>query len=151
MMRRMGLVAGLALVAAGVAWADVATPRPKWTTVRMAAEQVNITLGDAKVQVDATFEMQNLGAAATVQMGYPVGQFETALNAFAVTVDKQPVSGVRSQAGGSTPTMGRGGFGGGKPGAPAGRPPRLTASRGLTRSGRSSTCPSPSIRSGRST
>lgn len=110
----------VALVAITAARADVATPRPKWTTVRMAAEQVNITLGDAKVQVDATFEMQNLGPAATVQMGYPVGQFETALNDFAVAADKEPVGGVRSQTGGSEPAMRRGGFGGGRPGGPAG-------------------------------
>jgi hypothetical protein len=110
------VVVGLMLIAvAGAALADVATPRPKWTTVRMVAEEVNVTLGEQKVEVEATFEMQNTGEAAKVEMGYPVGQFETALNGFAVTADKEPVSDIRSQQGGATPSSPRprGGAGGG--------------------------------------
>ncbi|HUT36560.1 MAG TPA: DUF4424 family protein [Planctomycetota bacterium] len=119
----------LALAASTALWADVATPRPQWTTVRMEAEEVNITLGEQKVQVDAVFHMHNQGAASTVAMGYPLGAFETALNDFAVTAGGQPVKAIRTQAGGAQSGPGRGGMvirgGGGKPGGVANEPYRF--------------------------
>ena len=139
MARVKALVAVLALVVVGaaVAWADVATPRPQWTTVRMAAEEVNITVGEQRIQVDATFQMQNTGAASTVRMGYPLGLFETELRDFAVFVDGQAFSGVQTEEnpGGSggqrmmPPGMGPGrggGVGGGAPAGPAAEPCRFS-------------------------
>jgi len=119
-------VAALALACAA-AWADVATPRPQWTTVRMASEEVVITLGEQKVQVSATFQMHNLGEASVVAMGYPLGEFESALNDFAVKVNGEPLGAVRSQAGGAQAggPMLRGGGGGGKPGGAANEPYRF--------------------------
>jgi hypothetical protein len=130
------MVVALVVVGAAVAWADVATPRPQWTTVRMAAEEVNITLGEQRIQVDATFQMQNMGAASTVRMGYPLGLFETELRDFAVFVDGQPFSGVRTEenpggaAGdrtraGMAPGCGGAGGGGGGPAGPAAEPYRF--------------------------
>ena len=115
--------AGLAvvlIVAIAPLWADVATPRPRWTTVQMAAEEVNITLGDESVKVDAVFDMHNTGATATVRMGYPVGILETELKDFAVLVDKKPVANVQTQEGSATPSpRGRGGRGRRTPGVAA--------------------------------
>ena len=88
------LAAGLALVRA-----DVATPRPQWTMVRMESESVNIALGEKRVAVVAVFNMYNEGKAGPVRMGYPVGPFETDLHDFTVTVDGQPVQNVRTETG----------------------------------------------------
>jgi len=136
MVRVKALVAVLALgvVGAAAAWADIATPRPQWTTVRMAAEEVNITVGEQRIQVDATFQMQNAGAASTVRMGYPLGLFETELRDFAVFVDGQALSGVQTEenAGGAAgdrmrPGMGPGrGGGGGAAAGPAAEPYRFS-------------------------
>lgn len=121
-MRRLAMRACVAVALVGllgaVAWADVATPRPKWTTLRMASEEVTIALGEQKVQVDAVFQMENTGPATTAVLGYPLGVLETALNDFAVTVDGQPVKSVRSQQAGAAagpghPGLVRGGGGGG--------------------------------------
>ena len=112
-------IVGVALaVVAGTVRADVATPRPKWTTVQMAAETVQIALGSQRVQVDATFTMHNTGAASTVRMGYPLGEFEQALNDLAVTVDGQTVKGIQTQAGTQSAAPGR---------RPRGRAPRGVA------------------------
>lgn len=128
-------VAVLVLVAVGAAtaWADIATPRPQWTAVRMAAEEVNITVGEQRIQVDATFQMQNTGAASTVRMGYPLGLFETELREFTVLVDGQAFSGVQTQEnpGGAAgdrmmpPGMGPG-RGGAAPAGPAAEPYRFS-------------------------
>ena len=121
--RLVCVAAALALACtANTLLADLATPRPQWTTVRMASEEVSITLGEQKVQVDATFHMHNLGQAATVAMGYPLGAFESALNDFAVTVNGEALKAIRSQAGGAPAggPMPRGGIGGGAAGG--GRP-----------------------------
>jgi len=102
-------LAAVLTVAVAPLWADVATPRPRWTTVEMAAEEVNITLGDDSVKVDAVFEMHNTAAAATVRMGYPVGILEEELKGFAVLVDKKPVANVKTQEGTGTASLrGRG-------------------------------------------
>ncbi len=131
-MRTKLLCVAAVLALAGTAvWADVATPRPQWTTVRMASEEVVITLGEQKVQVEATFQMQNLGQAAVVAMGYPLGAFETALNDFAVSVNGEPLKAIRSQSGGAPAGGlmrggGQGGFGGGGvPGGAASEPYRF--------------------------
>jgi len=88
----------------------------------MLTDDVRIALGEEKVQVVATFQMHNLGAASTVAMGYPLGAFETALHDFAVRVNGEPVNAVRTQPGGA-PGGGpvpRGGFeGAGRPGGAA--------------------------------
>jgi len=90
----VALAAGLSLVRA-----DVATPRPQWTMVRMESESVNITLGEKRVAVVAVFNMYNEGKAGPVRMGYPVGAFETDLHDFTVTVDGQPVGNIRTEGG----------------------------------------------------
>ena len=123
-MKPVVLLAFAALViGAAVAWADIATPRPQWTAVRMASEEVSITLGEQRIQVDATFQMQNTGAAGPVRMGYPLGVFETELKDFAVFVDGAAFSAVRTE---NTPDASAGAHlrpgtapGGGRPGGPA--------------------------------
>jgi hypothetical protein len=91
-------------------WADIATPRARWTMVRMESETVGIALGDQRVAVEAVFNMYNEGKAGPVRMGYPLGLFETELHDFAVTADGQAVASIRTEAG--TPPaegpMGRG-------------------------------------------
>ena len=125
MRTRLVCVAVILAFACTALRADLATPRPQWTTVRMASEEVVITLGEQKVQVDATFQMHNLGQASVVAMGYPLGAFETALNDFAVTVNGEALKAVRTQTGGA-PAGGlmRGGIGGGAAGGrmPGGAP-----------------------------
>jgi len=113
------LVCVAVALACTAALGDVATPRPQWTTVRMASEEVNITLGAQKVQVEATFNMHNLGQAATVAMGYPLGTFESALNDLKVTVNGEALSAIRSQAGGAPAGGLLRAAPGGKPGGPA--------------------------------
>jgi len=95
------VLAAAVLVTAGISlvWADVATPRPQWTKVRMEAETVNIVLGEKKVAVDATFNMYNEGPTGPVKVGYPLGLFETELHDFAATVDGQAVQSIRTEAG----------------------------------------------------
>ena len=115
---RTGAMAAVALLAvAGPVLGDVATPRPKWTAVRMLAEDVQIAIGADRVRVDATFTMHNTGAAATVRMGYPLGEFEQTLQDFAATVDGKPIEGVQTQESGQKAPRGglmpRGGGGGG--------------------------------------
>jgi hypothetical protein len=123
------LGAGLSLVRA-----DVATPRPQWTMVRMESESVSITLGEKRVAVVAVFNMYNEGKAGPVRMGYPVGTFETDLHDFTVTIDGQPVGNIRTETGeaaaGAAPSApGRPGRDGGKPSgaapAPASEPYRF--------------------------
>lgn len=104
MIRMTGKLAAVAILAAtagvfSLVWADVASPRPRWTTVRMESETVNITLGEKRVQVEAVFRMYNDGNDASVRMGYPLGLFEDALNEFAVTVDDQQVKDVGTEDG----------------------------------------------------
>jgi len=96
----IALAAG-ALVAAAIsaAWADVATPRARWTMVRMESETVGIALGEKRVAVEAVFNMYNEGKAGPVRMGYPLGLFETELHDFAVTVDGKAVEGIRTENG----------------------------------------------------
>jgi len=91
----------LALVAAATCLvrADVATPRARWTMVRMESETVGITLGEKRVAVEAVFNMYNEGKAGPVRMGYPLGLFETELHDFAVTVDGKAVEGIRTENG----------------------------------------------------
>jgi hypothetical protein len=98
---KVGVVLAAILVTAGLSlvWADVATPRPQWTKVRMEAETVNIVLGEKKVAVDATFNMYNEGPTGPVKVGYPLGVFETELHDFAATVDGQAVQNIRTEAG----------------------------------------------------
>jgi hypothetical protein len=79
--------------------ADIATPRPQWTTVQMESEVVDISLGQDRVQVRATFHMVNHGADGDVAVGYPLGIFEESLNEFAVTIDGQAIKNVRTEAG----------------------------------------------------
>ena len=123
------LAAGLALVRA-----DVATPRPQWTMVRMESESVSITLGEKRVAVVAVFNMYNEGKAGPVRMGYPVGPFESDLHDFTVTVDGRPVENIRTESGeaasGAVPAApDRPGRDGGKPSgaapAPAAEPYRF--------------------------
>jgi hypothetical protein len=94
-------LAALALVAAATCLvrADVATPRARWTMVRMESETVGITLGEKRVAVEAVFNMYNEGKAGPVRMGYPLGLFETELHDFAVTVDGKAVEGIRTENG----------------------------------------------------
>jgi hypothetical protein len=96
----IALVAAI-LVTAGISavWADIATPRPQWTLVRMESEAVGITLGEKKVAVEATFNMYNEGKAGPVKMGYPVGIFETDLKDFVVTIDEKAVENVKTEPG----------------------------------------------------
>lgn len=92
----LGLVAaGLAATVYTAVNADVASPRPQWTPVRMESEEVNVSLGESRVEVAAVFNMRNTGKAATVKMGYPLGVMEKALNDFKVTADGEEVKNVR--------------------------------------------------------
>jgi hypothetical protein len=77
--------------------ADVATPRPQWTKVRMASEEVTITLSETKVKVEAVFNMHNTGEASKVRFGYPLGLFEKKLNDFKVFVGDEQVTDVKTQ------------------------------------------------------
>lgn len=111
MMRRLDwmtlMMVGALLVVHGVARADVAMPRDKWTDISMVAEKVQIVLGAKKVTVKATFDLKNEEGAVTAVIGYPRGRFEKSLNDFTVTVDGKPVK-VSSQAGqkGTNPRLG---------------------------------------------
>jgi hypothetical protein len=105
-MARKQVLAGAVVVAALVAtaglsmvWADVATPRPRWTMVRMESETVSITLGEKRVGVEAVFTMYNEGKTGPVRMGYPLGLFETELHDFAVAVNDQAVQSIRTEEG----------------------------------------------------
>ena len=111
----LGLAAVLAVAAGAISlvWGDVATPRPRWTMVRMESETVNITLGEKKVAVEAVFHMYNEGNEAPVKMGYPLGVFEEALNDFAVQVDDKPVKDVRTEKSGAAGGGGEALYGGG--------------------------------------
>lgn len=91
-------VAGVASVVCPMLQADVATARPRWTTVRMESEVVNITLGEKKVAVDATFVMYNDGKDQTVQMGFPLGLFESELKDFAVKAGDVAIDKIGTQA-----------------------------------------------------
>ena len=91
--------AALVTVVISMVWADVATPRARWTMVRMESETVGIVLGEKRVAVEAVFNMYNEGKAGPVRMGYPLGLFETDLRDFAVTVDGQAVENIRTQNG----------------------------------------------------
>ena len=74
------LAAGsIAAAVLSVVSADVATPRPRWTTVRLESETVDIALGEKRVEVEAVFHMYNEGEAGKVRMGYPLGLFEKQL------------------------------------------------------------------------
>jgi hypothetical protein len=110
----MAAVVALALTAGGVSllWADMATARPHWTTIRMESEAVNIKLGEKKVQVEAIFHLYNDGKDCAERAGYPQGQFEEALNDFAVTVDDEAVKDIKTVAGEVQNSGPR--FGGGK-------------------------------------
>jgi hypothetical protein len=77
--------------------ADVATPRPQWTKVRMASEEVNITLSETKVKVEAVFNMHNTGQTSKVRFGYPLGLFEKKLNDFKVFVKDKQVTDIKTQ------------------------------------------------------
>lgn len=79
--------------------ADIATPRSQWTKVQMESEVVDISLGQDRVQVRATFHMVNHGPDGDVAVGYPLGVFEESLNEFAVTLDGKPVKDIRTEAG----------------------------------------------------
>jgi hypothetical protein len=98
-------------VMCGSVQADVASPRARWTTVQMQSEQVNITLGQSRVMVEATFVMHNTGQNQSVKMGYPLGLLEDELRDFAASVDGQPITNITKETPGAR-------------GAPAGiRPP----------------------------
>jgi hypothetical protein len=121
-------VAVVVLVVCGTALCDIATPRPRWTSVRMKSEEVNITVGQDRVSVEATFQMQNAGEQSLVRMGYPRGVFEKQLNEFAVFVGDQPVKDVRTEAAPAGPNRGMMDMApSGKPGAagPAAEPYRF--------------------------
>jgi hypothetical protein len=77
--------------------ADLASPRPQWTTVRMESETVDITLSEKRVEVTAVFHFCNNGKAAAIPMGYPLGVLETSLNDFKVFVEDKEVKDVRTQ------------------------------------------------------
>jgi hypothetical protein len=102
MRKKAGIVVVAAvLVAAGLSavWADIATPRPQWTMVRMESETVSVALGEKRVSVEAVFNMYNEGKTGPVRMGYPLGLFETELHDFAVIIDDKAVENVRTEAG----------------------------------------------------
>jgi hypothetical protein len=80
------------------ALADVATPRPQWTKVRLQSETVNIKLGEDRVDVEATFHMYNQGPSGPVRVGYPLGVFEEKLNDFKVFVDGKELTAVKTQS-----------------------------------------------------
>lgn len=107
------VAAGLAAVLASTARADISSPRAQWTTVRMESETVDIVLGGSRVAVTAVFHMQNLGKAASIPIGYPLGLMEKSLNDFMVFVDDQEVKNVRveREGGGKAPAP-KGNFGG---------------------------------------
>jgi hypothetical protein len=115
------LISGLSLVRG-----DVATPRPRWTMVRLESETVGITLGEKRVAVEAVFHMYNEGKAGPVRMGYPVGLFETQLHDFTVTVDGKPVPNVRTETSAAASQGGAAAPAAGAP-APAGRAAGATA------------------------
>jgi hypothetical protein len=91
------LMFGAALVSS--VRADIATPRSPWTRVQMESEVVDVSLGQERVQVRATFHMVNHGRDGDVAVGYPLGVFEESLNEFAVTFDGQPIKEIRTEAG----------------------------------------------------
>ena len=76
---------------------DVATPRPRWTKVRMESEEVNIKLGQKKVYVEVLFNMHNTGSDSNVRFGYPLGLFEKKLNDFKVFVEDEEVTGIKTE------------------------------------------------------
>ena len=104
-MKRIVNVAVVALVATVVAGgivsvlqADIATPRPRWTKVRMVSEDVQIKLSAKRVRVEATFHMYSEGnKGEQVVMGYPLGTFEKKLHDFTVSVDGVAIKKVRTQ------------------------------------------------------
>jgi hypothetical protein len=125
----IGIAAVVVVAVAGVLSglrADIATPRPRWTKVQMAGEQVNITLAEKRVDVEAVFHMYNEGKAGPVRMGYPVGVFEDELHDFKVFADDKPIRDVRSEANPARPTRGPRLGGMRAPGGTPGRPGRNT-------------------------
>ena len=76
---------------------DVATPRPRWTKVRMESEVVNIKLGQKKVYVEVLFNMHNTGSGSNVRFGYPLGLFEKKLNDFKVFVGEEELTGIKTE------------------------------------------------------
>jgi hypothetical protein len=86
-------VAAGALIVRG----DIATPRPRWSEVRMESEEVNIKLGKKKVYVEALFNMHNTGSGSKVRFGYPLGLFEKELNDFKVYVEDKEIDGVGTE------------------------------------------------------
>ncbi|MCX5789863.1 MAG: hypothetical protein NTX64_15375 [Elusimicrobia bacterium] len=109
-MKNMGRLGVMAILAVGVftqARADILNPgerphpRPRPharpPVVSMDSESVKITIAENKVRVEGAFVMVNNGGSAGVEMGYPVGQFEDALNDFRVSVDKEEVGGVTDE------------------------------------------------------
>ncbi|MFB3892290.1 MAG: DUF4424 family protein [Phycisphaerae bacterium] len=113
-------VGGLAVIEKVLA--DVAMPRSRWTPVRMESEQVNITLGEKKVAVEAVFHLYNEGKAGKVAMGYPLGEFEDTLNDFTASVDGEAIKDVWTQSGAEM-GAGRDEFMGGPPAGPGGKGP----------------------------
>ena len=108
-------VAVVAVAAMSWVLADVATPRPRWTTVRMQSETVDIALGEKRVAVEAVFHMYNEGKAGKVRMGYPLGAFEDELHDFKAYAGGREIKDVRTQEGaGKSSRRPRGGLGRGR-------------------------------------
>ena len=100
-MRRAWWLACAAAVV--VAWgpsasANIAVPRQTWTPVRMVSEDVRIVLSPTRVEVVASFVLENEGEAITQVVGYPRGMLEKSLEDLTVSVDGEEVA-VSSQPG----------------------------------------------------
>ena len=88
----------LLLAASAALGAEVAVPRPRWTPVRLVAEEIEITLGERRVRVETICQLHNTGPQATVRIGWPVGPFEKELDAFTVFVDGKVLKNLPTQA-----------------------------------------------------
>jgi len=93
------LTAAVLLAAHGVAVANIAMPRGKWTELRMVREHVRIVMAPTRVAVEGTYILRNTGKAVEAVVGYPQGMLEESLDDFRVTVDGKPVEKINTEEG----------------------------------------------------
>jgi len=93
-MKKLMAAGAVMIVAAAGVWADIASPREQWETVRMDSETVRVTLTASEVVVNATFVMTNTGEASEVVVGYPRGPLEAELEDFKASVDGKAIKDV---------------------------------------------------------
>lgn len=78
-----GGVSLLWVMIGGSVLADPMGPhRPRWTTVAMMSQTVEITVTPHKVAVEGTYNFHNTGKSLTMPVGYPRGPLEAELHDF---------------------------------------------------------------------